>query len=464
MSNPQDDIFRALDMLVGAGTKIVASENAKATALAAQNLSATMQEKKWEREDMLLENKRQYDLSVDNTQNLIRDVDYLEKEIYKLGLSQEYQDALPKEFKTVEFDNTLNAISQENRKNLEGSYAAINENMTSMEINKANAYNNSVKLKHLNRLANEYQQGSEMYSKVADIAGVSGLRDLSDVETFIESQSKTMQTELSSAQKKGLRAKDSEHWKNNITKVTGDDRITFIDHTTGNKGEVLLNPNETQLESALNEASRNANSNQLYMSLESTSNMIKNTELKNLRGIDKLFESGLQGNLDGFVNPGRKGAYTKQEIQEINGIIKIALENFKLGLDNDVLDGVPLHNMNPAKLYNTFYDQEELYKKGGSVNIYGLKDAQINELDWKFFGDDAKSSQKIMFYNLLNSYRLSEIMLGNNPNQVSESDEKVNTKTIEKQIEGKKKDKALETQTVDDPWLEDYSNPDNFKL
>jgi len=462
MSNPQDDIFRALDMLVGAGTKIVASENAKATALAAQNLSATMKEKEWERADRILEEKRQYDLSVDNTQNLVRDVDYLEKQIFGLGLSKEYQDALPKEFKTVEFDNTLNAISQENQEKLKGSYAAINENMTSMEINKANAYNNAVKLKHLNRLANEYQQGAEMYSKVADAGFVSGLRDLSDVEAFIEEQSETIQTELSSAQKKGLRAKDSEHWKNNITKVTGDDRITFIDHTTGNKGEVLLNPNETQIEAALNEASINANSNQLYMSLESTSNMIKNTEIQGQRGIDKLFESGLQGNLDGFVNPGRKGAYTKQEIQEINGIVKIALENFKLGLDNDDVNGVPLHNMNPSKLYNTFYDQEKRYKKGDGVNIYGLKDAQINELDWKFFGDDAKSSQKIIFYNLLNSYRLSEIMLGNNPNQVFESDEKVTAKGLKEII---KTNTTTDTSNVkiNSSFLEDINDPNQYK-
>ena len=466
----QDDIFRALDMLMNAGTKIVTSQNAKATAISAENLAATLKREEWDRAERLLEEKRQYDQAVGETQNLIRDVDYREKENYKLGLSQEYQDALPKEFKTVEFESTIGAITDANQEKLQGSFAKIEDNMTSMQRNKAEAYNNAIRMKALNRLSNEYQQGAEMYDRVGTMAGISGLRDLKDVETFIESQSETESTKLTSAQIKGLRVKDSVHWKNNITTVTSDDRVTYIDQTSGNKGEVLIT-DSSKIELGLNEAVRHAESPNLYQSIEALTYMLGNSEIIKQDGIENVVEGGYKSILDSYANPGRaKGHYNEQEIQDIDGTFQLAIQTFVDGLGSTDIDGVDLTDMTVSQMYNTFYDKEKLFLKGTGINPYGLKDATADKIDWNQYnivsfkygepwsykGDTP--SQKLMFKELLEGWGITQKMQGKGI--ATKIDTKTETLPTGKDLRTRY-DRQNPTDTLDidySPIFEDFKN------
>ena len=72
-------------------------------------------------------------------------------------------------------------------------------------------------------------------------------------------------------------------------------------------------------------------------------------------------------------------------------------------------------------------------------------------------------NQRQVLSHLLGGWGMIDDMLGGKRESispVSTDEEKVSTKTINENI---KKNKSLKNQTVDDPWLDDYSNPDRFK-
>ena len=200
--------------------------------------------------------------------------------------------------------------------------------------------------------------------------------------------------------------------------------------------------------------------------LKSLGDILLNKDISKEEGVHNISQT-LGLNFQNVSAPSSRIGYTRDELTQFKGWSELSLKEYlgwlgKKGSDNFVIGGISknLNDMTASEMFELFYDQT-----GETKSLDKLKDIQVGKIDaWNMSPWEAMTiNQRQVLSHLLGGWGMIDDMLGGKRESispVSTDEEKVSTKTINENI---KKNKSLKNQTVDDPWLDDYSNPDRFK-